>query len=365
MKTITDIFGTYGPEYVQCYSDSMPNEHHKVINTIINCRTQSYGITVYECQQCGQVHPIFRSCGNRHCPACQNHKTRQWLEKQLKQQLPGHHFLITFTVPETIRPFIRSNQRLCYSALFKASSEALKVLAADERHIGGDLPGFFGVLHTWGRQLQYHPHIHYIVPGGALSKNDATWHPSRIDFFVPIKPLSKIFRAKFLDEMKKAQMLEHIPSEVWQVDWNVNIQAIGSSEQSVKYLAPYVFKVAITNRRIVSVEDDVVTIRYKKGKSSRWRSTKLDVLEFIRRFLQHVLPTGFMKVRYYGFMNPSSSVTLQEIAARIELAYGFAVKTPESDIEPAKPLYCPCCGGKLEYKYSILPFQLCLLSDTG
>jgi len=184
--------------------------------------------------------------------------------------------------------------------------------------------------------------------------------------------------------------------------WNVNIQAIGSSEQTVKparscpvrlappvrhrlrlgrmpsglgrraglavaggYLAPYVFKVAITNRRIVSVEDHVVTIRYKKGKSSRWRSTRLDASEFIRRFLQHVLPTGFMKVRYYGFMDPSSSVTLQEIAARIKLAYGFAVKTPESDIEPTKPLYCPCCGGKLEYKYSILPFQLCLLSDTG
>ena len=160
-------------------------------------------------------------------------------------------------------------------------------------------------------------------------------------------------------------MLANIASEVWEIDWNVNIQAVGSSHQSVKYLAPYVFKVAITNSRIVKVEGRTVTIRYKKGKSSRWRSTTLEVSEFIRRFVQHVLPTGFMKVRYYGFMNPSSSVTLQEIASRIELAYGFAVKTPESDIEPAKPLYCPCCGGKLEYKYSVLPFQLCLLSDTG
>ena len=155
--------------------------------------------------------------------------------------------MITFTVPETIRSFIRSNQRLCYDALFKASSEALKVLAADQRHIGGDLPGFFGVLHTWGRQLQYHPHIHYIVSGGALSKNDGQWHPSRMDFYVPIKPLSKIFRAKFRDEINKAQMLANIASEVWEIDWNVNIQAVGSSHQSVKYLAPYVFKVAITN----------------------------------------------------------------------------------------------------------------------
>ena len=169
-------------------------------------------MALYQCEKCGQLHRVYRSCGNRHCPSCQHHKTRQWLEKQIKRQLPGHHFLLTFTVPEKLRRFIRKNQRVAYSALFKASSEAIKKLAPDEHYIGGDLPGFFGVLHTWGRTLEFHPHIHYVVPGGALSTTDALWHPSRIDFYLPVRALSQIFKAKFRDEMKQAASLRSNPS---------------------------------------------------------------------------------------------------------------------------------------------------------
>jgi len=136
------------------------------MNIPILCRTDHFGVTIYQCQECGENHMVYRCCGNRHCPNCQHHKTQQWLDMQMKRQLPGHHFMITFTVPEKLRRFIRSNQRSSYSALFRASSDTLKKLAADEKYIGGDLPGFFGVLHTWGQQLQYHPHIHYVVPGG-------------------------------------------------------------------------------------------------------------------------------------------------------------------------------------------------------
>ena len=172
------------------------------MDAILKCRTEEAGIALYECEQCGHAHIVYRSCGNRHCPTCQHHKTREWLETQMNRQLPGHHFMLTFTVPESLRRFIRSHQRLAYAALFKASAEAIKKLAADDKHIGGDLPGFFGVLHTWGRTLEYHPHIHYIAAGGALSTKDRTWHPSRIDFYLPVRALSKIFRAKFRDEMK-------------------------------------------------------------------------------------------------------------------------------------------------------------------
>jgi len=149
-------------------------------------------MVVYEYAKCHSSYSVFRSCGNRHCPTCQNHKTGKWLKKQIKRQLPGHHFMITFTVPQQLRRFIRSNQRLCYSALFKASSDTMKKLATNEKYIGGDLPGFFGILHTWGRQMPYHPHIHYIVPGGALSKSNGIWYPSRIDFYLPVKAMSKI-----------------------------------------------------------------------------------------------------------------------------------------------------------------------------
>jgi hypothetical protein len=276
---------------------------------------------------------------------------------------PGHHFLITFTVPEPLRYFMRQNQRLAYSALFKASSDTIKKLALDQKHIGADLPGFFGVLHTWGRTLHYHPHIHYVVSGGALCSSDGSWHPSRIDFFLPVKALSKIFRAKFCDLMKQAHLFDQIPADVWHIDWNVNCQAVSSSEASLKYLAPYVFKVAISNSRIVNVQNRTVLIRYHKPHSERSRILALEVMEFIRRFLQHVLPSGFMKIRYYGFMNPNCAIPLDRIRALIEVSYGFAVDLPLPDVEPCRPNTCPSCGGLLRLR-SVLP-SLKILRRSG
>jgi hypothetical protein len=362
MTTINEIFQTFGPEYLQRYSHLMPKAHRKVIDAIIACRTEACGLALYECEKCGQVHRVYRSCGDRHCPTCQYHKSRQWLEKQMKRQLPGHHFLLTFTVPESLRRFIRKYQRTAYSALFKASSEAMKKLVPDEKFIGADLPGFFGVLHTWGRTLEFHPHIHYIVPGGALSTTDGLWHPSRVDFYLPIQALSIIFKAKFRDAMKEAGLFDQIPPDVWQTDWNVNSQAVGSSEASLKYLAPYVFRVAISNSRILKVENRTVFIRYRKSHSHRLRTLALEVMEFIRRFLQHVLPTGFMKVRYYGFMNPNCGVSLDRISTLIEMSYGFYVALPKSDLEPWQPITCPACGGTLRLRSLLLPCNIVLWS---
>ena len=357
MSAIKEIFQSYGPEYLDRYQATMPAEHRKVIDAIINCRTPAYGAALYECERCGEPHIVYRSCGNRHCPNCQHHKSLKWLEKQIKRKLPGHHFMITFTVPNTLRRFVRSNQRLAYSAMFKASSEAIKKLAADQKYMGGDLLGFFGVLHTWGRQLHYHPHIHYVVPGGALSTQEHRWHPSRIDFFVPVRALSKVFRAKFRDEIDKAGLLGAIPPELWQTDWNVNCQAAGACEHSLRYLAPYVFKVAISDRRILKAQNRIVSFRYKKPHSERCRTITLEVMEFIRRFLQHVLPTGFMKVRYYGFMNPNSSVPLDQISALIEMAYGFTLAVPEPEMEPMPMMTCAVCGAILRYRCLLVPYD--------
>lgn len=351
--TINEIFKMYAHEYIDQFGEDMPSVHRKVINAIINCRTGYYGYMIYQCEECGKKHVIYTSCGNRHCPGCQQHKTHLWLEKQIDKQLPGHHFLITFTVPSSLRLFIRSHQHVCYSALFKSSSDTIKKLAIDEKYIGGDLPGFFGVLHTWGRELTYHPHIHYIVPGGAFSKDDELWHPSRIDFFLPVEAMSKIFKAKFRDEMKKYNLYNDIPPDVWNQNWVVNCQAVGSSAESVKYLAPYVFKVAISNSRIIKIEDHKVFFKYRKSKSNRWRTMILDVMEFMRRFLQHVLPSGFMKLRYYGFLSPGSSVTLEKIRALIQLSFGYKITTPKIKIQSFNPPSCNCCGGKLIFVLSI------------
>lgn len=364
MTSIHEIFTTFGPEYLQRYSNAMPKTHRKVIDAIIACRTEACGIAFYQCDRCAQPQQFFASCGNRHCPTCQYSKAQQWLQTQIARQLPGHHFLITFTVPQQLRPLLRQHQRVGYSALFKASSDAIKKLATDPKHIGGDLPGFFGVLHTWGRTLQYHPHIHYIVCGGALRSSDRSWHPSRVDFFLPVHALSKIFKAKFRDLIKQAQLFDEIPADLWQVDWNVNSQAVSSSEACLKYLAPYVFKVAISNSRIVALQDRTVLIRYRKPHSERSRILALNVMEFIRRFLQHVLPTGFMKIRYYGFMNPNCKVPLDRIRDLIELSYGFAIDLPVPDLEPPPRSTCPSCGGLLKLR-SVLPPPLKVLRLSG
>lgn len=272
------------------------------------------------------------------------------------------HFLNTFTVPEELRDFIRSHQKVCYDAMFKASSEALKLLAKDEQFIGTDLPGFTGILHTWGRQLQYHPHIHYIVPGGGLSKDRSSWLPSSAHFYVPVLALSPIYRAKFKDEMKKAGLLDQIDPKVWEIDWIVNSQPVGNGSSSLKYLAPYVFKVAISNSRIVRLEDRTVIFKYRKKGSARYRTTSLDVLEFIRRFLQHVLPPGFMKVRHFGFMNSNCSVPTEDVRQMILVQQNDT--SPEQgktkSNSPVGP-YCPDCGGVLVFVRRVNPFYW----DTG
>ncbi len=363
MGAITEIFRTCGPEYMARFPD-MPMQHKKVINAIIDCRSGEYGVSIYQCDKCCQRHFVGCACGNHHCPQCQYHKSRQWLEKQLEKSLPGSHFMLTFTMPEQIRSFCRSNQQAAYGAMFKAASDAIKKLAKDPRHIGADMPGFTGVLHTWGRLLQYHPHIHFIVPGGGLSADRSTWLPARNTFYLPVRALSKIFRAKFKHEMTACNLLNQISPDVWNIEWNVNCQAVGNAEASLKYLAPYIFRVAISNSRIESYNERTVTFFYRKQGSRRSRKTTLDVFEFMRRFLQHVLPVGFMKVRHYGFMSSNCAVSLSRIriliVARMRDLQGvIAGLTPKKKPSERPRPTCKECGGSLYYLFSIIPGVRC------
>jgi hypothetical protein len=346
MTTLRDIFTAFAPEYLARYPD-LPTSHHKVISAIQHGQSGQYGHSLSQCPSCGGQHRVHHSCGNRHCPQCQQHTTQQWLSHHLEHQLPGPHFLLTFTVPETRRPFIRSHQRIAYHAMFTASSLALKRLAKDERFIGTDLPGFLGVLHTWGRQLQYHPHIHYIVPGGGLSEDRSQWLSSRANFFVPVKALSPIYRALFKDDMRQAGLLEHIDPQVWTIPWNVHSQAKHHGHSAFTYLAPSVFRVAISNSRIVDLKDRTVTFTYRTVGSARLRTTHLDAIEFIRRFLQHVLPHGFMKVRHFGFLHASCAIPLATIRLMIVQAHPSDGQPPQRI--PPQPLAarCPTCGAPM------------------
>ena len=349
MPSVAEVLRQYGAEYLQRYGDRMPAEHRKVLRTLVACRTGELGTIHYHCPSCGASHVMGRSCGNRHCPTCQQDKTKAWLEKQTSRLLPCPYFLITFTVPEKLRAFVRQNQRLAYAALFDASSAALKLLVADPKYVGTEKPGFFGVLHTWGRALDYHPHVHYVVPGGGLSDDGQSWLPSRADFYVPVKALSKIYRAKFRDALAQVDLLDQVDPEVWGQDWVVHSQAVGDGRASLKYLAPYVFRVAISDRRIVSCEDGRVTFWYRKSGTRHWRKMTLEVMEFIRRFLQHVLPTGFMKVRHYGFLSPNNKEPLEAVRWLVALHYDlvFLLLAIVKEGPPPPTVRCAECGAAM------------------
>jgi Putative transposase/Transposase zinc-binding domain len=350
MPSVADVLRRYGGEYLEQFGATMPPGQKKVLRAIKACRTGALGTVIYACQSCGRSHAVGRSCGNRHCPTCQQDKTRIWLEKQLEHLLPCPHFLLTFTLPAELRALALSHQRVVYAALFEASSQALRALAADPKFVGTNRLGFFGVLHTWGRTLDFHPHVHYVVPGGGLSADGSCWMPSRADFLVPVKALSIVFRAKFRDILKRQGLLGLANPAVWSRDWVVHSQAAGDGRASLHYLAPYVFRVAIGDHRIVSCDDGKVTFTYRRVGSNRPRKMTLDALEFIRRFLQHVLPTGFQKVRHYGFLSPNSRTLLETVQWLVTVWAGaiFVLRAKEVK-EALQPSAipgpnCPACG---------------------
>jgi hypothetical protein len=355
MVEMAEIFRLHGEGYRGKFGHRMPPSHLRAMKDIEHCRTPALGGQLYYCSKCDEQRYSYHSCKNRHCPKCQNDQANEWLEEQKNLLLPVTHFLVTFTLPEELRAIARSNQKPINSILFRASSEALQKLALDPRFVGGRL-GMVGVLHTWTRSLLYHPHVHYIVAGGGLSR-DGKWVSSREDFLVPVKALSPIFRAKFRDELKKTQLLDQVNAEAWKKNWVVHSEQVGTGEAAFKYLAPYVFRVAISNRSLLKLEDGRVTFKYKDSATDQIRLHTVPAEEFIRRFLQHVLPSRFVKVRYYGLMSPGN----RELLAKARELLGAPVpntnstdreapKTTEPDLNikerPAAPC-CPNCGSVL------------------
>ena len=304
MVEVAEIFRLHGPQYRLKYGDRMLRSHLRAMQDIESCRTASLGGKVYVCKKCDLYRYSYHSCKNRHCPKCQNGQANQWLEQQKELLLPVTHFMATFTLPEELREVARSHQKTVYNILFRASSQALQKLALDPRFVGGRI-GMVGVLHTWTRDLRYHPHVHYIVTGGGLSQQ-RRWKSSGNQFLVPGKPLNIIFRAKFRDELKKAGLFDQVDERVWKKEWVVDLEPVGSGEAAFKYLAPYIFRVAISNNRILSLNLGKVTFRYKESATDQIKTSQIPAEEFIRRFLQHVLPKRFTKIRYYGLLSPSN-----------------------------------------------------------
>jgi hypothetical protein len=320
---------------------------------IETCRTESLGGQVYFCSQCQVQRYSYHSCKNRHCPKCQNEQANDWLKQQKDLLLPTHHFLVTFTLPAELRPLARSHQQTIYNLLFRASAAALQSLAQDPRFVGARL-GMVGVLHTWTRQLLYHPHVHFIVTGGGLS-DDGRWRSSRKDFLVPVKALSSIFRAKFRDQLKKSELFAAVAPRVWGKDWVVHSEAVGSGQQAFQYLAPYIFRVALSNNRLRHLHDGQVTFAYKESATDQLKSCKVTAEEFIRRFLQHVLPPRFIKVRYYGLLSPAHRQLLLKARQLLSAATAKLKPAAVKTIAPPALLSCPHCGGPLTLLSPLAP----------
>ena len=349
MNSIQQLFRTHGAAYLARYGDRMPANHKKVIRAIRNCGTGAFGQHAFSCDGCGKFHSADSSCGNRHCPTCQTGKSDEWLNKQLKKVLPVNYFMITLTVPSELRELIRANQKVAYAALFKAGSGAIKKLAKDERHIGCQTAGLTGILHTWTRQLEYHPHIHFIVPGGGLSKDGKEWKASANTFYIPDRPLSTIYRAKFMELLKQEGL--RAPSCVWDPDWVVDVRHVGSGREALNYIGQYVFRVAIAPSRILNVSDTHVLFKYKPSGSKVWKKMSLKIFEFMRRYLQHVLPHGFTKVRHYGFLAPNCRVSLARIRELICRLYEIIIDIlPDMKPPHRAPWKCKICGGIIRWR---------------
>jgi hypothetical protein len=281
------------------------------------------------------------------------------LAQQQALLLPVPYFLITFTLPAQLRALARQQPRTLYTLLFRASAAALQQLAQDPRFVGGQI-GMIGVLQTWTRDLRFHPHVHYLVPAIALTADGALCRPRNPAFLVAVQPLALLFRAKLRAALRQTALYHQVPRETWQQAWVVDCRSVGTGAAALKYLAPYIFRVALSNNRIVSIEDDQVTFRYRDGTTKQMRTCTLPALTFIGRFLQHVLPKGFVKVRYYGLFRLGNRQVLAQ--ARAVLGPPVCAGTARRDEAaagavpaPTVMLCCPTCGQPMQLVQTILP----------
>jgi hypothetical protein len=330
------------------------SQHLKAFSAIERCRTGALGRSVFECRDCSHYKFSYASCGNRHCPQCQGQKTVDWVQKQTEKHLPVEYFMVTFTVPAELRSLIMRLQAKAYSAMFDASSAVIKEMLGNPEKLNLSTVGFTSILHTWGSQLQYHPHIHVLLPGGGLDST-GLWASCRKGFALSVRAASQLWMGKLLRALENIVGRESMPQNICAESFVVNCSSMGNGHRAIKYLARYVFRVAIHPSRIIKQADGKVTFRYKdKCDRNKQKVMTLSVQEFTRRFSMHVLPRGFMKVRHYGFHHPNCKVDLQQLRISImkfsedllELIpkeRDLGADDAEFEVQHHRP-QCACCG---------------------
>jgi len=331
---VADLFREHGDEYLATYGATAAQR--KVLRAVQNCRTATLGGHVEACDQCGYQRIAYNSCRNRHCPKCQGPATARWLEARAAELLPVPYFHLVFTLPSALGPLALQNPRVIYGLLLQAAAQTLLEVAANPKHLGAEI-GFLAVLHTWGQNLMHHPHVHCVVPAGGIAHDGSRWVRCRKGFFLSVRVLSRVFRGKFIHRLKQAAArgdltfhgqlaelaqadhFERLLDHAVRHDWVVYAKRpFGGPQQVLKYLARYTHRVAISNRRLLALRHGQVTFRWKDyARGGRQRRMTLAAVEFIRRFLLHVLPGGFMKIRHYGFMANRARTTKRQLWRRL------------------------------------------------
>ena len=370
---VADIFRQHGPAYRRAHAGRLGLLHTRVMRAIEQCRTATLGGHVERCDACHKERISYNSCRNRHCPKCQSLARAQWLEDRQAELLECEYFHVVFTLPRAIAAMAYQNKRVCYALLFQASAETLSTIAADPKHLGAEL-GFISILHTWGQNLIHHPHVHCVVPGGGLSPDGQRWIACRPGFFLPVRVLSRLFRRLFLEGLNRAfaegtltfhgdlapladrTNFDAALAPLQDTEWVVYAKRpFGGPRQVLEYLGRYTHRVAISNSRLVSLNDGGVTFRWKDYRQeSAPKRMRLDAHEFIRRFLLHVLPRGLQRIRHYGLLgNRHRAVKLAR--CRALLAMPAPTVTPSLRTLDYRDRYeqltgrslrrCPVCAG--------------------
>jgi len=361
--TVAEVIRSCLDEFLERYGSELTPEQRRALDDLISCRTAARGGHVLGCPECGHQQIAYNSCGNRHCPTCQATAAARWLEARGAELLPVPYFHLVFTLPDALDPIALANPRVVYDLLVRSAAETVLQVAADPELLGARA-GVLAVLHTWGQNLQFHPHVHCVVPGGGLSPDGTRWVASASHFFLPVRVLSRVFRGKFLAGLRtafnrgelryEADQFDRALSTAARTDWVVYAKPpFGGPEQVLKYLARYTHRVAISNARLLGFEDGMVRFRYKDyARGNRKRVMKLTALEFVRRLLLHVLPTGFQRIRHYGIL--ANRHRQAKLALCRQLLGSGTATDPEvveekrenregpSSITPTR--VCPICG---------------------
>jgi hypothetical protein len=370
---VADIFRAHGPAWREAKAGHVSLGQLKVMSAIESCRTAALGGHVARCENCSHTQISYNSCRNRHCPKCQGAAAKEWLAEREAELLPVPYYHVVFTLPAAIADIAYQNKAVIYNLLFKASAGTLTTIAADPKHLGARI-GVLSVLHTWGSALTHHPHVHMIVPGGGISLDGEKWVSCRPGFFLPVRVLSRLFRRLFLEKLVAAHQAGELQffgnhaaltdaqafaaylAPLRNSEWVVySKRPFGGPKEVLRYLARYTHRVAISNRRLIALDDNGVTFKWKDYRiegCERYKVMTLATSEFIRRFLIHVLPDGFHRIRYYGLL--ASTTRAENIArARELLAVPIlpieAIKDASTEAaEPQTPEHpCPCCGGRM------------------